>query len=121
MQLIRSLLAPPIPIFGGGDVYSSEAYWDSMEKYGVDGIMIARGALIKPWILCVLLFSFIGQFSSLDYSTEIKERREWDISSRERLELIRKVNLLCFFSALEFTFPFLQYAEFGLKCVRTVR
>ncbi|PCH37586.1 FMN-linked oxidoreductase [Wolfiporia cocos MD-104 SS10] len=70
----------PVPIFGGGDVFSSEDYWEKMDSSGVDGIMIGRGALIKPWIF-----------------TEIKERREWDISSRERLELIRK------------------YAEYGLS------
>ncbi|KAI0364512.1 zinc finger dihydrouridine synthase [Pilatotrama ljubarskyi] len=70
----------PVPIFGGGDCFSSEDYWHKMDNYGVDGIMIGRGALIKPWIF-----------------TEIKERREWDISSRERLELVRK------------------YAEYGLN------
>ncbi|KAI0923022.1 tRNA-dihydrouridine synthase 3 [Taiwanofungus camphoratus] len=70
----------PIPIFGGGDCFSSEDYWEKMESSGVNGVMVGRGALIKPWIF-----------------TEIKERREWDISSRERLELVRK------------------YAEYGLS------
>ncbi|GBE83622.1 zinc finger dihydrouridine synthase [Sparassis latifolia] len=70
----------PVPIFGGGDCFSSEDYWAKMNNSGVDGIMIGRGALIKPWIF-----------------TEVKEHREWDISSRERLELIRK------------------YAEYGLN------
>jgi tRNA-dihydrouridine synthase 3 len=70
----RPLPVPRIPIFGGGDAFSAQDYWSKVESSGVDGVMIARGALIKPWIF-----------------TEIKERREWDISSRERLELIRKV------------------------------
>jgi len=70
---------PRIPIFGGGDCFSAQDYWDDTEKSGVDGVMVARGALIKPWIF-----------------TEIKEHREWDISSRERLEGLRK------------------YAEYGL-------
>ncbi|KAI0080450.1 zinc finger dihydrouridine synthase [Panus rudis PR-1116 ss-1] len=70
----------PIPIFGGGDCFSSQDYWEKMENCGVDGIMVGRGALIKPWIF-----------------TEIKEKREWDISATERLELVRK------------------YAEYGLN------
>ncbi|KAG9313681.1 hypothetical protein JVU11DRAFT_6027 [Chiua virens] len=69
----------PIPIFGGGDCFSSQDYWEKVDASGVDGIMIGRGALIKPWLF-----------------TEIQERREWDISSRERFELVRK------------------YAEYGL-------
>lgn len=63
---------PRVPIFGGGDCFSSQSYWENIERTGVDGIMIGRGALIKPWIF-----------------TEVKERREWDISSRERLDHIR--------------------------------
>ncbi|KAG8823595.1 tRNA-dihydrouridine synthase 3 [Serendipita sp. 401] len=69
----------PMHFWGNGDCFSGIEYWKTVEATGVDGVMIGRGALIKPWIF-----------------TEIKEKREWDISSRERLDLIRK------------------YAEFGL-------
>ncbi|KAI5476431.1 zinc finger dihydrouridine synthase [Pseudohyphozyma bogoriensis] len=64
----------PIPIFGNGDAYDFRTYYENTESSGVDGIMIARGALVKPWIF-----------------TEIKERRDWDISSRERLDMIGKL------------------------------
>ncbi|CEH15002.1 Uncharacterized conserved protein [Ceraceosorus bombacis] len=69
----------PIPIYGNGDVYDWRRYYETLDISGVDGEMFARGALVKPWVF-----------------TEVKEKRDWDISSRERLDLVR------------------QYAEWGL-------
>ena len=51
-----------IPVFGNGDVMSFEDHNLAVAKSGVSGIMVARGALIKPWIF-----------------TEIREQRHWDI------------------------------------------
>ncbi|UYV73371.1 DUS3L [Cordylochernes scorpioides] len=65
--------ANPVPLFGGGDVLSYEDYLQMTERPGVAGAMLARGALIKPWIF-----------------TEIQERRHWDISSSERMDILRK-------------------------------
>lgn len=63
----------PVPFFGNGDVLSYEDYNLHRKETDVQGIMIARGALMKPWIF-----------------TEIKEQRHWDISSSERFDFIKK-------------------------------
>lgn len=80
-------------MFGNGDCYSAQQYWEEKEASGVDGVLVARGALIKPWLF-----------------TEIKERREWDISASERLDIVKQVRLQTT-SALHFqpapSFPFL--------------
>lgn len=39
-----------IPIIGNGDVTKPEIAKEKFDKYGVDGIMIGRGAIGKPWI-----------------------------------------------------------------------
>ncbi|XP_045110946.1 tRNA-dihydrouridine(47) synthase [NAD(P)(+)]-like [Portunus trituberculatus] len=67
-----AVAAQPMPVFGNGDVLSYEDYNACLNNTGVAGIMIARGALIKPWVF-----------------QEIKEQRHWDISSSERLDMLR--------------------------------
>ena len=62
-----------LPVYGNGDIVNFEDY-NAYRKLAprVSGVMIARGALIKPWVF-----------------TEIKEQRHWDISAPERLDIIK--------------------------------
>ena len=39
-----------IPIIGNGDVTSAEVCRKRFEDYGVDGVMIGRGSIGRPWI-----------------------------------------------------------------------
>ena len=48
---------------GNGDVYSYTDYYNAIEHSGVDTTMIARGAIIKPWI-----FEEIQQRQHIDKS-----------------------------------------------------
>jgi tRNA-dihydrouridine synthase B len=39
-----------IPLIGNGDLDSAEKVVDAFQRYGVDGIMIARASLGRPWL-----------------------------------------------------------------------
>ncbi len=60
------------PVIGSGDCMSWTDYHTNRSQSGVDTVMLARGVLVKPW-LC----------------TEIKQRRHWDISATERLDIVK--------------------------------
>jgi len=47
---VKKNLLIKIPVIGNGDVDSPEKAKDMFDRYGVDGIMIARAAIGKPWI-----------------------------------------------------------------------
>ncbi|XP_053602813.1 tRNA-dihydrouridine(47) synthase [NAD(P)(+)]-like [Plodia interpunctella] len=66
--------AAPCPVYGNGDILCYDDYVKKREiAPTIQGVMIGRGALIKPWIF-----------------TEIKEQKLWDISSSERFDILRK-------------------------------
>ncbi|RPA74660.1 FMN-linked oxidoreductase [Ascobolus immersus RN42] len=58
---------------GNGDCYSQADYYDHTTNAGVDSVMIARGALIKPWIF-----------------EEIEKKQYLDKTSTERFEYIKQ-------------------------------
>ena len=41
-----------IPLIGNGDLDSPQAVVDALTRYDVDGVMIARAALGRPWLFC---------------------------------------------------------------------
>ena len=58
---------------GNGDCYSHFDYYEHLDKANVDGVMVGRGALIKPWIF-----------------EEIEKGQYLDKSASERLSYIDK-------------------------------
>jgi len=74
----QSVDLPQIPVIGNGDIFSYEDYEEKvLARLGDDNnlsptAMLGRGALIKPWL-----------------PTEIKEKRHWDISATERLDILK--------------------------------
>jgi tRNA-dihydrouridine synthase B len=50
-----------IPLIGNGDIDSAEKVVDAFEKYDVDGVMIARACLGRPWLFAQAAAALRGQ------------------------------------------------------------
>lgn len=57
---------------GNGDIFSHEDWYNATSTPGIDSVMVARGALIKPWIF-----------------EEVESQQYLDKSATERLEMLR--------------------------------
>ena len=72
-------LLPHIPVIGNGDVLDWREFYEHQENAGTTTVMLARGALIKPWL-----------------PREIRGRVDIDVRSSERLDMLKDyVNYGC--------------------------
>lgn len=64
-----------IPLIGNGDIDSAEKAVEAFRRYGVDGVMIARAALGRPWLFRQVAAALRGEPVPPDPSLE--EQRQW--------------------------------------------
>ena len=68
-QILKAKKSVPIPVIANGGIFTTEDAEIMMKKTGADGIMLARGALEKPW----LFSSLQGKPVTIDKKTLINQ------------------------------------------------
>jgi tRNA-dihydrouridine synthase B len=63
-----------IPLIGNGDIASPQAVVDAFRRYDIDGVMIGRAALSRPWLFCQAQAALRGEPIPADPS--LAEQRE---------------------------------------------
>ena len=63
-----------IPLIGNGDLDSPQAVVDALTRYDVDGVMIARAALGRPWLFCQAQAALRGEPIPPDPSLDAQRR-----------------------------------------------
>lgn len=89
-RLIGKLKEDPrmtIPIIGNGDITSAQKAADYFDRYGVDGIMVGRGAIGAPWI-----FSEIDQYLTTGEITPLSDTEKMNILRRQIQESIDRID-----------------------------
>lgn len=76
-QVKELVQAIEIPVIGNGDLLTWQDAAHRWRESGCAGLMVARGALIKPWIF-----------------REIEDQRDYLLSAADRLDLLRRYRSL---------------------------
>lgn len=76
-----------IPIIGNGDITSAQKATDYFDRYGVDGIMVGRGAIGAPWI-----FREIDQYLTTGEITPLSDTEKMNILRRQIQESIDRID-----------------------------
>lgn len=88
--LIGKLKSDPrmeIPVIGNGDITTPEGARNAFDTYGVDGIMIGRGAIGAPWI-----FHDVEQYMNTGEFTPLPAARKFDVLRRQIRESIERID-----------------------------
>lgn len=96
-----------IPIIGNGDIDTPEKAKEAFERYGVDGVMIGRAAIGKPWIFRQIKhYLQTGEcLSELSIHEQIEVIKEQILLSQEWLDEVRGLfqmrrHMACMFKGL---------------------
>lgn len=76
-----------IPIIGNGDITSAEQASKAFSDYGVDGIMIGRGAIGAPWI-----FKEVREYLETGQYTPLSDAEKFNILRRQIRESIDRID-----------------------------
>lgn len=88
--LIGALKSDPrmeIPVIGNGDITSPEKAREAFDTYGVDGIMVGRGAIGAPWI-----FREIKDYLATGSYTPLPDSEKFDVLRRQIRESIGNID-----------------------------
>ena len=87
-----------IPIFGNGDITTAAQAVENKNRYGVDGILIGRGAIGNPWIFEQCRRAFRGEPEreiTVKERVEVCRRHLLAAAEFNRTEMREKSNLAC--------------------------
>lgn len=76
-----------IPVIGNGDITSPEGAAEAFDRFGVDGIMIGRGAIGAPWI-----FREVCQYLEKGKYEPLSDTAKFDILRRQIRESIDRID-----------------------------